>query len=59
MATPASSRGSFDSVPDLITAIDRFFAGWNEERCHPFVWTKTADEILDRTNTKSTFSTRH
>ena len=24
----------------------RFIDGWNE-RCHPFVWTKTADELLD------------
>ena len=55
----AIRRGSFDSVPDLIAAIDRFIAGWNEERCHPFVWTKTADEILDRSNTQSTLSTRH
>ncbi len=38
-------RGSFPSVPDLVAAIRRFVDGWNE-RCEPFVWTKTADEIL-------------
>lgn len=43
----AIRRGSFASVPDLVTAIRTFIDGWNE-RCHPFVWTKTADEILPR-----------
>jgi hypothetical protein len=38
-------RGSFPSVPDLITAIRTFIDAWNE-RCQPFVWTKTADEVL-------------
>ncbi len=41
----AIRRGSFDSVPELVTAIRTFIDGWNE-RCHPFAWTKTADEIL-------------
>lgn len=26
-----------------------FVDGWND-RCHPFVWTKTADEFLKRAN---------
>jgi serine/threonine protein kinase len=38
-------RGSFASVRDLIDAIRAFIDGWNE-RCHPFAWTKTADQIL-------------
>ena len=38
-------RGSFGSVRDLIDAIRAFIDGWNE-RCHPFAWTKTADQIL-------------
>ncbi len=38
-------RGTFTSVKDLVAAISRFIDGWNE-RCHPFTWTKTADEIL-------------
>jgi transposase len=42
----ALRRGSFASVKDLITAIERFIAGWND-RCHPFVWTKPADELLE------------
>ena len=41
----AIRRGSFTSVKDLIAAIETFIDGWND-RCHPFTWTKTADEIL-------------
>ena len=29
-----------------IAAIERFIDGWSD-RCHPFVWTKTADGLLD------------
>ena len=43
----AIRRGSFASVPQLVVAIRTFIDGWNE-RCHPFTWTKTADEILPR-----------
>ena len=43
----AIRRGSFTSVPELVAAIRAFIDGWNE-RCHPFSWTKTADEILPR-----------
>jgi len=41
----AIRRGTFTSVADLIAAIETFIHGWNQ-RCHPFTWTKTADEIL-------------
>jgi len=41
----AIRRGTFTSVPDLTDTIRRFITGWNE-RCEPFVWTKTADDIL-------------
>jgi transposase len=41
----AIRRGSFGSVKELIAAIARFIDGWNE-RCHPFVWTKAADDLL-------------
>jgi len=44
----AIRRGSYASVPELEAAIGTFIDGWNE-RCHPFVWTKTADEILPHT----------
>jgi transposase len=41
----AIRRGSFTSVKDLITAIEAFIDGWND-RCHPFTWTKPADQLL-------------
>jgi transposase len=41
----AIRRGSFASVPQLVTAIRTFIDGWND-RAHPFIWTKTADKIL-------------
>jgi transposase len=41
----AIRRGTFTSVKDLVGAIRRFIDGWND-RCHPFVWTKTPDEVL-------------
>ena len=55
----AIRRGSFTSVPDLIAAIETFIDGWND-RCHPFTWTKTADEILPKCRPgKRTSFTRH
>jgi len=55
----AIRRGSYGSVKDLIAAIGRFIDGWNE-RCHPFTWTKTADDLLDhcRPGQRTSF-TRH
>jgi transposase len=40
-------RGSYASVAELIAAIDRFVAGYNE-RALPFVWTKTAEHVLTK-----------
>ena len=54
----AIRRGTFTSVKDLIAAIEAFIDGWNE-RCHPFVWTKTADQILTKAHRKQTSNTRH
>jgi hypothetical protein len=57
----AIRRGTFPSVKDLITAIENFIDGWNE-RCHPFTWTKTADQILTHAKPKQrkqTSFTRH
>ena len=51
--------GSFTSVKDLIAAIETFIDGWNG-RCHPFTWTKSADEILPHCRPgKRTSFTRH
>src|SRR6266498_1834518 len=55
----AIRRGSFTSVKDLIAAIEDFIGGWND-LCHPFTWTKTADEILPKCRPgKRTSFTRH
>jgi transposase len=55
----AIRRGTFTSVKDLITAIENFIDGWND-RCHPFTWTKNADQLLPHcTPGKRTSFTRH
>jgi transposase len=54
----AIRRGTFTSVKDLIAAIETFIDGWNE-RCQPFVWTKTADQILAKATRMKTSNTRH
>jgi transposase len=41
----AIRRGTFGSVKDLIARIDSFTQSWNAGAT-PFVWVKTADEIL-------------
>ena len=41
----ALRRGSFPTVADLITAIERFIAVWND-RCQPFTWTKDPDTVI-------------
>ena len=38
-------RGSFASVPELVAAIERFVAAYNE-RAQPFAWTKPAEVVL-------------
>jgi transposase len=53
----ALRRGDFTSVEQLISAIGRFCAGWNQ-RCEPFTWTKPADEILAKLNRQTTPATR-
>jgi hypothetical protein len=47
----AIHRGTFRSVRDLMIKIRQFIDGWNDRK-HPFIWTKTADDILDRINRK-------
>ncbi|MBI3648492.1 MAG: IS630 family transposase, partial [Actinobacteria bacterium] len=46
------------SVKELVAAISRFIDGWNE-RCHPFTWTKTADEILPHARRQRTSEAGH
>ena len=54
----AIRRGSFDSVKELVAAIRAFIEGWNN-RCRPFTWTKTADEILPHATRKRNSDARH
>jgi putative transposase len=43
----AIRRGSFDSTADLVKKIDHFIRTHNANSC-PFVWTATADSILQK-----------
>jgi hypothetical protein len=43
----AIRRGVFHSVPDLITAIEKYLAA-NNANPKPFVWTATAEQILTK-----------
>ena len=38
-------RDVYHDVPELIAAIEHYIDGYNQ-RAQPFVWTKTAEEIL-------------
>ncbi|NKY20367.1 IS630 family transposase, partial [Tsukamurella spumae] len=40
------------------TKIRAFIDGWNP-RAHPFVWTKTAEQILEKANRPTTSNPRH
>ena len=53
-------RGTFESVPALEAAIHEYLAHYNEH-CTPFVWTATADAILDKVSRfcERTSGTRH
>ena len=46
------------SVHDLTGKIRDFINGWNNRR-HPFIWTKTPDQILTKIERKKTSLTRH
>jgi transposase len=54
----AIHRGSYRSVTDLTRAIRAFIDGWNQ-RAHPFVWTKTAEQILAKADRKKTSDAPH
>ena len=54
----AIHRGTFGSVKDLNTKIRAFVNGWND-RAHPFVWTKTADQALAKANRQGTSDAGH
>jgi transposase len=54
----AFHRGTFGSVKDLNAKIRAFIDGWND-RAHPFVWTKSADQILKKANRQKTSNAGH
>jgi transposase len=54
----AIRRGTFTSVRDLVGAIRAFIDAYND-RCEPFRWTKTADQILSKANRQKNSDTRH
>ena len=45
LSRQAIRRGAFRSVKELVARIEAFIAAWNAG-ASPFVWVKTADEIL-------------
>jgi transposase len=60
----ALRRGNFPTAADLIAAIERFIAAWND-RCRPFTWTKDPDTVIAkatdprRRKTKTRSDTAH
>jgi hypothetical protein len=46
LTTKWIKRGTHRSVRDLVRSIRTWIANWNDDP-KPFVWHKTADEILD------------
>jgi len=52
-------RGVYHGVPELIAAIETFIEGYNQ-RAQPFVWTKTAQDVLAKaTKHQATSGTLH
>jgi transposase len=54
----AIRRGTFTSVRELTGKIREFINGWNP-RARPFVWTKTADQILAKAYRPTISDTDH
>ena len=54
----AIHRGTYTSVKDLNAKIRAYIDGWND-RAHPFIWTKTADQILTKANRQKISNAEH
>jgi transposase len=54
----AIRRGTFRSVKELNAKIRHFINGWND-RAHPFVWTKTAEDILAKAKRPTIINSGH
>jgi len=51
-------RGVYRDVSELIAAIEYFIEGYND-RARPFVWTKSADQVLAKAKVQGTSGTEH
>jgi len=51
-------RGAYRDVSELIAAIEYFIEGHND-RARPFVWTKSADQVLAKAKVQGTSGTEH
>ena len=60
ITTQRLRRGTFENVRALEAAIEEYLA-YHNEHCKPFVWTATADAILDKVTRfcERTSETRH
>ena len=54
----ALRRGTFVSLRDLTTKIKQFIEGWNDRK-HPFIWMKNADDVLAKIKRKRISTTNH
>jgi hypothetical protein len=54
----AIRHAAFKSVTALREAIQRFLYAWNDH-AHPFVWVKTADQILAKVDRKRSYVAVH
>jgi hypothetical protein len=54
----AIRRGVFPSVRDLMIKIRAFIDGWNSRK-HPFIWTKTPEDVLAKIKRKQSSLTSH
>jgi hypothetical protein len=54
----ALRRGTFVSLRNLTTKIKQFIEGWNDRK-HPFIWMKNADDVLAKIKRKRISTTNH
>jgi transposase len=54
----AIHRGTYRSVRELNTKIRAYIDGWND-RCHPFTWTKTAEQVIAKAHRKKISVAEH
>lgn len=57
-ATSSIQPDVFTSVKNLNQRLREFITGWNKHK-HPFVWTKTPEQVLAEAKPKRTSETRH